>query len=152
MANSLPGGNFMIVARILKDKGRDVITASPDTPMEEVVRILADNRIGALVILENDSIAGVISERDIVCALSAHGAAIMQEPASRHMTREVVTCTEQDTVHHLKEEMTKHRFRHIPVVENEKLIGIVSIGDVVKLRLAVVEMEAESMRDYIKTG
>ncbi len=142
----------MIVARILKDKGRNVVTASPDTPMEEVVRTLVDNRIGALVILENDSLVGIISERDIVRALSSHGAAIMQEPASKHMTRNVITCTEQDTVHHLKEEMTEHRFRHIPVVEDGKLVGIVSIGDVVKLRLAVIEMEAESMREYITTG
>ncbi|MEJ2124304.1 MAG: CBS domain-containing protein [Alphaproteobacteria bacterium] len=142
----------MIVARILKDKGRNVITATPDTPMAEVTRLLTDNRIGALAICDNDALIGIISERDIVTALSAHGAAIMQEPASRHMTKEVVTCTEQDTVHHLMEDMTTHRFRHIPVVENGKLTGIVSIGDVVKLRLALIEMEAESMRDYIKTG
>jgi CBS domain-containing protein len=151
-AFSLPGGKLMIVARILKDKGRDVVTASPDALMEEVTRLLTDNHVGSLVICDNDSLVGVISERDVVRALSTNGAAILQEPASQHMTKDVFTCTEQDTVHHLMEVMTERRFRHIPVVENEKLVGIVSIGDVVKLRLAVIEMEAESMRDYIKTG
>lgn len=142
----------MIVAQILNDKGRNVVTASPSTLMEEVARLLTDNHVGSLVICENDSLAGVITERDVVRALSVNGAAILQEPASQHMTKDVFTCTEEDTIPHLMEVMTERRFRHIPVVEEGKLIGIVSIGDVVKRRLATIEMEAESMRDYIKTG
>lgn len=143
----------MSVARILKDKGRAIVTASPDAPMRDVVRALVGNNIGALVLCDKDGrIAGIISERDIVRVLAAHGAAMLDQPVSVHMTKDVLTCTERDTVDQLMEEMTMHRFRHLPVVEGGKLAGIVSIGDVVKLRLASVELEAESMREYIKTG
>jgi CBS domain-containing protein len=143
----------MSVARILKDKGRAVVTALPNTPMQEIVRHLVSKGIGALVVCEKDGhIVGIISERDIVRVLAVNGAAMLEQPVSAHMTKDVVTCTERDTVNRLMEEMTSHRFRHLPVVDGGKLVGIVSIGDVVKLRLAVVEMEAASMRDYIKTG
>jgi CBS domain-containing protein len=143
----------MNVARILKDKGRNVVTALPDTKISEIVRTLGANRIGALVVCDADKhVVGIVSERDIVRILALHGPAVMELPVSQHMTKEVVTCTERDTVEWLMEEMTTHRFRHVPVVEGGKLIGIVSIGDVVKLRLAAAELEASSMRDYIKTG
>lgn len=143
----------MNVARILKDKGRNVVTAPPHTKISEIVSALATNRIGALVVCDHDRhVVGIVSERDIVRILSLHGPAVMDATVSQHMTKEVVTCVERDTVDWLMEEMTTHRFRHVPVVEGRKLVGIVSIGDVVKLRLAAAELEAASMREYIKTG
>lgn len=143
----------MNVARILKDKGRNVVTALPHAKISEIVRSLAANRIGALVVCDADRhVTGIVSERDIVRILALHGPAVLDVPVLQHMTKEVVTCTERDTVDWLMEEMTTHRFRHVPVVEGGKLIGIVSIGDVVKLRLAAAELEAASMREYITTG
>lgn len=143
----------MNVARILKDKGRNVATASPDTKIGDIVRMLADRRIGALVVCDWDHhVKGIISERDIVRILALHGPAVTEVPVSQHMTKEVVTCTERDTVVWLMEEMTTHRFRHMPVVEGGRLVGIVSIGDVVKQRLALAELETASMREYIATG
>jgi CBS domain-containing protein len=143
----------MNVARILKDKGRSVITLTPDVTVRQVVETLAGERIGALVVCDADRrVAGIISERDIVRILAANGAAVLDQPVSHYMTKEVRTCTERDTVDWLMEEMTAHRFRHLPVVEGGRLIGIVSIGDVVKQRIAAAELEAASMREYIATG
>lgn len=143
----------MNVARILKDKGRVVTTASPDMKISQIVQKLAEKRIGALVICDQDNhVLGIISERDIVRALAAHGGSVLDDPVTRYMTSEVVTCTEKDSCTKLMEEMTSHRFRHMPVVENDRLIGIVSIGDVVKQRIALAELEASSMREYIATG
>jgi|EndMetStandDraft_9_1072997.scaffolds.fasta_scaffold22005_1 CBS domain-containing protein len=143
----------MNVARILKDKGRSVIALAPETSVRTVVETLAKERIGALVICDADRhVSGIISERDIVRMLASGGAAVLDQPVSSFMTRDVRTCTERDTVEWLMEEMTSHRFRHMPVVESGRLIGIVSIGDVVKQRIAVAELEAASMREYIATG
>jgi CBS domain-containing protein len=142
----------MNVARILKDKGRDVTTISPATSVRDVIATLADNKIGAAVICEDLRVAGIISERDIVRILARNGPAVLDEPVSKFMTREVMTCGERDTVSWLMEEMTSRRFRHMPVVEAGRLIGIVSIGDVVKQRIALAELEAASMREYITTG
>ncbi len=143
----------MNVASILKEKGRTVVTISPDATVREATKLLAAKRIGALVVCDGDrSVEGIISERDIVRMLGEDGASILDMPVSRCMTTEVVTCTERATVNWLMEEMTSHRFRHVPVVEGGRLSGIVSIGDVVKLRLAQCELEAASMREYIATG
>jgi len=143
----------MNVARILKDKGRNVVTASPDTPISQIVETMAAERVGALVICdETRYVKGIISERDIVRVLAANGAAVLTQPVSLYMTKDVVTSVERDTVEWLMEVMTNNRFRHIPVVESGRLIGIVSIGDVVKQRLAAAELEAASMREYIATG
>jgi CBS domain-containing protein len=143
----------MNVARILKDKGRNVATVTPETTIKQVVDILAEKRIGAAVVCDGDAhVKGIVSERDIVRILAAHGPAVLDEPVADHMTREVMTCVERDTVNWLMEEMTSRRFRHMPVVESGKLTGIVSIGDVVKQRIALAELEAASMREYIATG
>jgi CBS domain-containing protein len=143
----------MNVARILKDKGRNVATISPETTLGKVVETLAGQRVGALVVCDKDLyVAGIISERDVVRMLAAHGAGVLEKPVSQFMTKEVRTCSERDTVEFLMEEMTSHRFRHMPVVDGRKLVGIVSIGDVVKQRIAVAELEAASMREYIATG
>ncbi len=143
----------MNVARMLKDKGRDVTTVTPDTTLRQGVEILASERIGALVVCDKDrQVEGIISERDVVRMLAANGPAVLDQPVSLYMTKDVRTCTERDTVQFLMEEMTTHRFRHMPVVEGRRLIGIVSIGDVVKQRIAAAELEAASMREYIATG
>lgn len=143
----------MNVARILKDKGRNVATLAPETLMRDVVQTLAKERIGALVICDTDRhVVGIVSERDIVRVLATSGGAVLDQPVEQFMTKEVRTCTERDTVEWLMEEMTSHRFRHMPVVDGGRLIGIVSIGDVVKQRMAVAQLEAASMREYIATG
>jgi CBS domain-containing protein len=143
----------MNVARILKDKGRDVTTIPPATTINDVISVLADKKIGAAIICDGDlRVAGIISERDIVRILARNGPAVLGEPVSKYMTKEVMTCVEHDTVNWLMEEMTSRRFRHMPVVESGRLAGIVSIGDVVKQRIAVAELEAASMREYITTG
>ena len=143
----------MNVARILKDKGRNVTTISPALTVKDVISILAEQKIGAAVICDADMrVAGIISERDIVRILASNGPTVLEEPVSKFMTKEVMTCVERDTVNWLMEEMTSRRFRHMPVVEGGRLTGIVSIGDVVKQRMALVELEAASMREYIATG
>ena len=143
----------MNVARILKDKGRAIVTAPPHTSISEIVAILTAKKIGALVVCDEDHrVKGIISERDIVRILAADGSAVLDAPVSQYMTKDVITCTEHDTITWLMEEMTTHRFRHMPVVEGGSLTGIVSIGDVVKLRLAECELDAASMREYIATG
>lgn len=143
----------MNVARILKDKGRDVAIVLLGTPLSEVVALLAEKRIGATVVCDDDQrVKGIISERDIVRALAERGAAVLTDPVDAHMTKEVKTCLESDTVAWLMEAMTSRRFRHMPVVKDGRLIGIVSIGDVVKQRIALADLEAASMREYIATG
>lgn len=143
----------MNVKTILSTKGSEVITIGPTATLEEAITILNERRIGALVVLGADErVIGILSERDIVRALAELGAASLKEPLSRSMTRIVVTCCESDTVSDLMERMTHGRFRHIPVLEQERLVGIVSIGDVVKQRLSEMERDHEAMRDYIQTA
>ena len=143
----------MTVAAILAGKGRNVVTTSAATPVAEAVAMLAEHKIGALVVSEGaQRISGIVSERDIVRALAKGGAAIMDGPVSAIMTRDVVTCADGDSINDVMSEMTRGRFRHLPVVSNGRLSGIVSIGDVVKARMGQVEREAEDMRAYIATA
>jgi CBS domain-containing protein len=143
----------MNVARILKDKGREVAIVLLGTTLADVVSLLAQKRIGATVVCDSENrVKGIISERDIVRVLANQGAGVLAEPVETHMTRDVKTCAEADTVEWLMEAMTSRRFRHMPVVKDGTLIGIVSIGDVVKQRLALAQLEADSMRQYIATG
>ena len=143
----------MTVKTILSVKGSEVITIGPTATLEEAIATLARNRIGALVVLGTDQrVIGILSERDIVRALSEHGAGALKEPLAQTMTRVVVSCCEADTVSDLMERMTRGRFRHIPVLEQERLVGIISIGDVVKQRLGEMERESEALRDYIQTA
>lgn len=143
----------MHVAAILREKGRAVETAGPDVAVMEVARRLSAKKIGAIVITHSDgSVAGIVSERDIIRALAAEGAASLEWPVSNVMTRNVHSCREGDTIDRLMSMMTTRRFRHLPVIEDGALCGIVSIGDVVKHHVAEVEMEATAMRDYITTG
>jgi CBS domain-containing protein len=143
----------MTVKTILSVKGSEVITIGPTATLEEAIATLAKNRIGALVVLGAEQrVIGILSERDIVRALSERGASALKEPLAQNMTRVVVSCGEADTVSDLMERMTRGRFRHIPVLEQDHLVGIISIGDVVKQRLGEMERESEALRDYIQTA
>lgn len=140
----------MHVAAILRDKGRVVETLGLDTSVMDAARLLAARRIGAVVIMgPGHEVAGIISERDIIRVIGEAGIAALEWPVGDVMTRDVVTCRERDTVDQLMSRMTERRFRHLPVVEGGRLVGIVSIGDVVKHHTAEVVQEATAMRDYI---
>jgi CBS domain-containing protein len=143
----------MIVSIILADKGRDIVTIEPSASLSGAAKLLAEKRIGAALILGADHrLVGIISERDIVQAVAARGAGALDEPVSQTMTRKVETCNENETISSIMERMTKGKFRHVPVVEQGRLAGIVSIGDVVKHRLQQMEHESAAMRDYIATA
>jgi CBS domain-containing protein len=143
----------MTVGIILAAKGRDIVTIDPGASLAEAVRLLAEKRIGAALILGADHrIVGIISERDVVRALAEGGAAALDQPVSRTMTRKVETCNERDTVSSIMERMTTGKFRHMPVVDQGRLVGVVSIGDIVKHRLQEMEHESVAMRDYIMTA
>jgi len=143
----------MTVAIILAAKGREVVTIEPGASLAEAVQLLAGRHIGAVLTLGADRrIVGIISERDIVRALAEGGAAALEEPVSRTMTRKVETCGESETVASIMERMTAGKFRHMPVVDQGRLVGIVSIGDIVKHRLREMERESMAMRDYIMTA
>jgi CBS domain-containing protein len=143
----------MNVAAILKHKGRAVATIPPTLTLIEASGRMAHKRIGALVVVgAQGEIAGIISERDIIRKLAEAGPACLTHPVAEAMTRHVVTCQEGDTLDELMSMMTTRRFRHIPVVADGDLVGIVSIGDVVKHHVAEIEMEATAMRAYIAHG
>jgi len=143
----------MTVSIILADKGRETVTIEPSASLAEAVRVLAGKRIGAALILGADRrIAGIISERDIVRALAERGASVLDEPVSGTMTRKVETCTEGETVSSIMERMTTGKFRHMPVVDQGQVVGIISIGDVVRYRLHQMERESVAMHDYIMTA
>jgi CBS domain-containing protein len=143
----------MIVRAILDTKGRDVTTITPDKTLGEATHLLVEQKIGALLVTGADRrVTGILSERDIVKAVSKEGAAALQATVASVMTREVVTCGTTDTMAELMGRMTAGRFRHMPVIENGKLAGIISIGDVVKHRLAEMEHESSALRNYIMTA
>jgi CBS domain-containing protein len=143
----------MQVKHILRNKGRDVVTMDGDAMLSEAARLLSRRRIGALVVMDgNGVVAGILSERDIVRAVAESSVAALGQSISRHMTRAVSICSESDTVDDLMETMTHGRFRHMPVVEDGRLCGIVSIGDVVKTCIEETTREAQSLREYIAAG
>ena len=143
----------MLVAQILADKGRDVVTTRPDATIAEVANLLKAKRIGALVVLDaHDQLCGIISERDLARGLAEYGAKLLGMRVSQLMTTEVVTCAPDDSLDHLRKQMTERRFRHLPVIEDSRMVGIISIGDVVKHRLEELETEAHMLHDYIAGG
>ncbi len=143
----------MTVKTILSSKGRDVATIEPTATLEAAIALLAQRRIGALVVLGPDRrVIGILSERDIVRVLATQGAGGLSAPLAQVMTRKVSTCSESDTVSAIMEQMTAGKFRHVPVLDQDRLVGIVSIGDVVKYRLGEMEREQEALRDYIQTA
>jgi len=143
----------MNVETILRNKGDWVATIRPDATIADAVETLNRERIGALVVsADGNSVDGMLSERDIVTALDDYGEALLSRPVDQIMTRSVITCDPADTVQELMAEMTNRRFRHIPVVREGRLRGIISIGDLVKNRLDEVEFEANSLRSFIAGG
>ena len=140
----------MTVATILKDKGANIISASPNDTLSDICTILGERRIGAVMVLNPDeSIAGIVSERDVVGAISREGAAVLERSVADFMTRNVVTCKSEDSINDVMSKMTTGRFRHVPVLDDGKLIGLISIGDVIKERIVQAERDAEEMRSYI---
>ena len=143
----------MTVARILDDKGRDVITTQPYRTLKEVVDLLADRGVGAVVVSDASlSVLGILSERDVVRVIAKQGESALHDPVSRYMTPKVITVTSDDTIEHVMQTMTAGRFRHVPVVDGGRLIGIISIGDVVKRHVNALDSERQALREYIATA
>ena len=142
----------MLVSDILQSKGSAVIAIAPGESVAEAARLLTEKRIGALVVLDGERLAGILSERDIVRALARQGPGCLEGPLSALMTAKVVTCRPGHAIAEIMEMMTTSRIRHLPVVEKGKLAGMISIGDVVKWRVAEYEREQEALQDYIKTA
>jgi CBS domain-containing protein len=142
----------MTVRAILNVKGHNVLSVPPDAKLSAAVKILSERRIGAVLDMSGTRVDGILSERDNVRVLGERGASVLDEPVSAVMTRKVVSCRPSDTVAGLMEVMTSGKFRHLPVLENDRLVGLVSIGDVVKLSVQEYENEQEALRDYIKTA
>ena len=142
----------MTVRAILDTKGHQILSVEPDARLAAAVKILGERKIGAVLVMSQGRLEGILSERDIVRVLGERGAAALEEPVAQVMTRKVVTCKETDTVAELMEIMTTGKFRHLPVLENNKVVGLISIGDIVKWRVREYETEQEALRDYIKTA
>ena len=143
----------MFVSDILAQKGGLVFTVSPGTTLSQISRQLSTRRIGAVLVVDRlDQVVGIVSERDIVHALAIHGTAAHELAAAQIMTRDVTTCDPDHEIERVMEMMTHGRFRHLPVVRNGELLGLVSIGDVVKLRLEETSHEAEALKAYIVAG
>jgi CBS domain-containing protein len=143
----------MTVRAILTLKGRDCVTIAPDATLKDAAQSMAKHHIGSLVITGAERrVVGILSERDIVAALAAHGEGALTRQVGSVMTREVVTCGEDETIPNLMQRMTAGRFRHVPVVERGSLVGIVSIGDVVKHRVAELERDHDALKEYIATA
>ena len=138
----------MDVKAILRAKGNKVVTVEPHVPVATVVHLLKDEGIGAVVVSDNGKrVLGIVSERDVVMGLAQHGDNLLNRRVSEILTREVITCQPSDSVAQLMTDMTHQRVRHLPVVESDDLCGMISIGDIVKYRLAEAEMETDVLRD-----
>ncbi|HZP78664.1 MAG TPA: CBS domain-containing protein [Pseudolabrys sp.] len=143
----------MLVKHILAAKGGDIVNIEPTANLAAAVGLLAERRIGALLILGADHrIVGILSERDIVRVLAERGTAALSEPVGQVMTRNVMTCSCDDTISSIMERMTTGKFRHLPVVDEGRLVGLISIGDVVKHRVQEIEHESAALQDYIRTA
>ena len=142
----------MRIADVLRNKGAAVVTISRDATVQELLAGLAQRNIGAMVVVDDEGVVGFVSERDVVRQLHAHGAAVLTRPVSKIMTSTVATCTKSYTVDAISVLMTENRVRHVPVLEGPKLIGIVSIGDVVKTRMEELEAEQRQLQSYITQG
>lgn len=143
----------MTVGILLKHKSGPLVTIAPDATLSEAVTSLAEHRIGAIVAVNDGGhLVGILSERDVVRILAEKGPDVLSDPVSSVMTRAVVTCTEEESIPVIMERMTRGRFRHVPVVDRGRLLGIISIGDVVKHRVEEMERESAELRDYIMTA
>lgn len=142
----------MFVSDILAEKGSLVFSTSPQTTVAQVADQLSARRIGSVLVLRDNDVVGVISERDLVRAMAQHGGAALAMEAHQIMTTEVVSCDLDDTIEQVMATMTRGRFRHLPVMRHGELLGLVSIGDVVKARLTETQVEAEALKAYIVAG
>lgn len=142
----------MTVRSILNTKGHEIISVAPDAKLSVAVKVLSERRIGAVLVMSQQRMDGILSERDIVRVVGEHGAAALDETVRDVMTRKVVSCKPSDTVGAIMEKMTSGKFRHLPVIEGDRIVGLISIGDVVKSRLREFEHEQEALRDYIATA
>src|SRR5882724_8457932 len=142
----------MTVRAILDSKGHNIQSVEPEAKLSSAIKILGERKIGAVLVMSARGSEGILSERDIVRVLGERGAAVLDEPVSAVMTRKVVSCRQADTVAAIMEMMTSGKFRHLPVVEEGKVVGLISIGDIVKWRVMEFEAEQEALRDYIKTA
>ena len=142
----------MTVRAILDTKGHQIQSVEPEAKLSAAIKILSERRIGAVLVMSKGRMEGILSERDIVRVLGERGAAALDEPVSSVMTRKVVSCRQNDTVAAIMEMMTMGKFRHLPVVDEGIVVGLISIGDVVKWRVGEYEMEQEALRQYIKTA
>ena len=142
----------MTVRAILDTKGHQILSVEPDAKLSAAVKLLGERKIGAVLVMNAGRLEGILSERDIVRVLGERGAKVLDEPVSTSMTRKVVSCRESDTVSGIMEMMTLGKFRHLPVVEDGKVVGLISIGDIVKWRVGEYEREQEALREYIKTA
>lgn len=143
----------MTVRAILDAKGHHVESIQPGAKLSAAVKLLGEKKIGALLVMNmGGRLEGILSERDIVRELGERGAGVLDEPVSAVMTRKVISCRPTDTVAAIMEMMTNGKFRHLPVIENERVVGLISIGDIVKRRVQDYESEQEALRDYIKTA
>ena len=142
----------MTVRAILDTKGHHIQSVEPDAKLSAAIKVLAERKIGAVLVMNKDRVEGILSERDIVRVLGERGAAVLDEPVSEVMTRKVISCRQSDTVSAIMEMMTLGKFRHLPVVEDSTVVGLISIGDIVKWRVKEFETEQEALRDYIKTA
>jgi CBS domain-containing protein len=142
----------MTVRAILDTKGHQIESVEPHAKLSAAIKTLAERKIGAVLVISQGRIEGILSERDIVRVIGERGAAALDEPVSAVMTRKVVSCKQADTVAAIMEMMTSGKFRHLPVVEDGQVVGLISIGDIVKWRVGEYEAEQEALREYIKTA
>ena len=142
----------MTVRAILDTKGHQIESVEPDARLSAVIKTLAERKIGAVLVMSQGRVEGILSERDIVRVVGERGAAALDEPVSAVMTRKVVSCKQADTVAAIMEMMTSGKFRHLPVLEDDRVVGLISIGDIVKWRVGEYEAEQEALREYIKTA
>jgi CBS domain-containing protein len=142
----------MTVRAILDSKGHQIQSVEPEAKLSAAIKLLGERKIGAVLVMSKGRIEGILSERDIVRVLGERGAGALDEPVSEVMTRKVISCRQNDTVGAIMEMMTTGKFRHLPVVEDERVVGLISIGDIVKWRVQEYENEQEALRQYIKTA
>ena len=142
----------MTVRAILDTKGHQIQSVEPEAKLSAAVKILGERKIGAVLVMSNGGVEGILSERDIVRVLGERGASVLDEPVSEVMTSKVVSCRQSDTVSAIMEMMTKGKFRHLPVLEGDRVVGLISIGDIVKWRVQEYENEQEALQQYIKTA
>src|ERR1700761_7179569 len=142
----------MTVRAILDTKGHQISSVEPEAKLSAAIKTLSERKIGAVLVMSAGRIEGILSERDIVRVLGERGAGVLDEAVSEVMTRKVVSCKQSDTVSGIMEMMTRGKFRHLPVGEGEQVVGLISIGDIVKWRVKEYENEQEALREYIKTA